>query len=226
MNKIHPTVQLIGDVQIGTGNEILPYAVLIGPIELGDNNFIGPHVTIGTPGQDTRNPRYECSDAPIRIGNRNIIREYTAIQKPCYREITSIGNDCFLMQSVHVPHDAIIEDHVVITPMVVMGGIVHIMEGVNLGISSSVHQYGVVGPYAILGMGAPALKNIRPFSRYVPGRPLSVNKYAVEKFGLEEYVDEIEAYVIDQVRPSSDRVIDLVSRYEDAATKSGRTEYS
>lgn len=225
MNKIDSTVRLIGNVDLGTRNEILPYTVLIGPLEIGDDNYIGPHVTIGTPGQDTRNPRYDCSEALIRVGSRNTIREYTAIQKPCYREITRIGNDCFLMQSVHVPHDAIIEDHVVITPMVVMGGIVRIMEGANLGISSSVHQYGVVGPYSIVGMGAPALKNIRPFCRYVPGKALSVNKYAVDKFGLSDYGDEIEAYVTENAVPTSVKVIELVSRYEQAAKDSGRSEY-
>ena len=225
MNKIDKTVKIIGDVELGEKNEILPYSVLIGPLRIGNNNYIGPHVTIGTPGQDTRNPKYESSDAKIAIGDGNIIREYTAIQKPCYRDITQVGDNCFLMQSVHVPHDAIVENDVVITPMVAMGGICRIMEGANLGLSSTIHQYGVVGPYSIVAMGAPTLKNIRPFCRYIPGKAISVNQYAIDKFGFAEFQDEIEAYLFEKVRPESKTILDLISRYESAAKESGRPEY-
>ena len=105
MNEIHPTVILEDNVVIGNGNKILPYTVIYGPTEIGDDNIIGPHVVIGGPGQDTRNPRYDSSNAFIHIGNNNIIREFCAIQRPCYENITYIGNEVFLMQSVHIPHD-------------------------------------------------------------------------------------------------------------------------
>lgn len=224
-NKIDSTVTIRGDVELGNGNEILPYSVLIGPLKIGDNNYIGPHVVIGTPGQDTRNPRYDSSECRIEIGNGNIIREFTAIQKPCYRDITKIGNDCFLMQSVHVPHDAVIDDEVVITPMVVMGGIVRLMRGANLGISSSLHQYSVVGHYSIVGMGAAAVKNLKPFSRHVPRTPISVNEYAIHKFGFDAVADEIRAYVLDDIRPSSAALISLIDEYEKAHSASGREAY-
>ena len=225
MNKIDPTVQIQGDVEFGSGNEILPYTVLIGPLTIGDDNYIGPHVTIGTPGQDTRNPRYDSSDCSIEIGNGNIIREYTGIQKPCYRDLTQIGNNCFLMQSVHVPHDAIIDDDVVITPMVVMGGIAHIMKGANLGLSCNVHQYSVVGAYSIVGMGAAVTKNVRPFSVYVPGKRPRVNRYAVEKFGFKEFTDEIESYISELKMPTSEPVQSLVEEFDELHVASKRGLY-
>ncbi|MDX5478879.1 MAG: hypothetical protein LPJ98_10520, partial [Cyclobacteriaceae bacterium] len=123
MNKIHPTVIFEGDVKIGENNEILPYTVLYGPLEIGDNNWIGPQVVIGTPGEDTKNPRHDASKNFIKIGNNNIIREHVAVQKPCYGEITLIGNDTFLMHGAHVPHDAILYDGVTLAPNVVVGGI-------------------------------------------------------------------------------------------------------
>jgi len=225
VNKIDPTVVIRGDVEIGTGNEILPYSVLIGPLTIEDNNYIGPHVTIGTPGQDTKKPRYDSSECRIQIGSGNIIREYTAIQKPCYRDITRIGNNCFLMQSVHVPHDAIIDDDVVITPMVVMGGITHIMTGANLGISSSIHQYSVIGAYSLVGMGSAVTKNVRPFSIYVPGKPVRLNRYAIKKFGLENYCDEIKAYVAEGTWPTSSSVLAIVSQFDTAHIASKRDMY-
>lgn len=224
-NTIDPTVLIRGDVQIGTGNEILPYTVLIGPLVIGDDNLIGPHVAIGTPGSDTRNPRHDSSACRIEIGSRNIIREYTAVQKPCYGDITRVGDDCYLMQSVCVPHDAILEDKVVVCPMVVIAGIVRIMEGANLGISCSIHQNSVIGAYSIVGMGAAVTKNVRPFSRYVPGKNISVNAYAVAKYGFEGMSEEIEAYVMEGVPPKTAKVAGLVARFERAHAGSSRGLY-
>lgn len=224
-NKIHPTAILGDRVELGDNNEIGPYSVLYGPISIGNDNFIAPHVTIGTPGQDTRNPRYDSSECRIEIGDRNIIREYTAIQKPCYRYITKIGNDVFIMQSVHVPHDAVIDDFVVITPMVVLSGIVRLLKGANLGVGCSVNQYCVVGHYSIVGMGAPLLKNLKPFSRYVPNKALTVNKYAVNKFGFSPMEDEISAYVLRDVPPVSNQLKDIVDEYQACCQASGRDSY-
>ena len=224
-NLIHPTAIIEGDVDIGEGNEIGPYSVLYGPLSIGNGNWIGPHVTIGTPGQDTRNPRYDSSQSSIEIGNDNIVREYTAIQKPCYRDITKIGNRVFLMQSVHVPHDAIIQDDVVITPMVVMGGIVRILSGATLAVGCSVHQYSIVGHYSIVAMGAALTKNVRPFSKYVPGKEVTVNDYAVKKHGFYDVRDQILAYLADGTRPIDSRLQRITDEFDKLSADSGRQVY-
>lgn len=224
-NLIHPTAIIHGGVEMGDRNEIGPYSVIYGPLVMGDDNWIGPHVAIGTPGQDTRNPRYDSSKSIIKIGNNNIIREFTAIQKPCYRDITRIGNGVFIMQSVHVPHDAIIHDDVVITPMVVMGGIVNILQGATLALGCSVHQYSVVGHYSIVAMGTALAKNVRPFAKYVPRKAVSVNDYAVKKYGFEGVRDQIVAYLMDGVKPVDYRLVKIVDEFELLSVESGRDVY-
>jgi UDP-N-acetylglucosamine acyltransferase len=224
-NTIHPTAIVEGDVQLGVGNVIGPYCCLYGPLTIGDDNLIGPHVAIGTPGQDTRNPRYDSSTKPIALGSRNIVREFTGIQKPCYRDITLLGNDIHLMQSVHIPHDAILEDRVVVTPMVAIGGIARIMEGATLSMGCTVHQYSVVGQYCIIATNAPVTKNVRPFSRYIPGKPVSVNRYAVKKFGYEDAANEIEDFVLRGILPKSERLGALVEHYMKHHVDSGREQY-
>ncbi|WP_275099275.1 hypothetical protein [Sedimenticola hydrogenitrophicus] len=224
-NLIHPTAIIQGDVEIGDCNEIGPYSVIYGPLTIGNGNWIGPHVTIGTPGQDTRNPRYDSSQSRIEIGNDNIIREYTAIQKPCYKDITRIGNRVYIMQSVHVPHDAIIHDDVVLTPMVVMGGIVNILQGATLAVGCSVHQYSVVGHYSIVAMGAALAKNVRPFVKYVPRSAVSVNDYAIKKYGFEDVRDQIVGYLMEGVRPMDARLVKIVDEFELLSSESGRGVY-
>ena len=225
MNEIHSTVIIDSRVSLGTGNKILPYTILQGPLEIGCDNIIGPHVVIGSPGQDTRNPRYDSSNKKIFIGSNNIIREFTAIQKPVYEDITSLGSNIYLMQSVHIPHDAILEDNVVITPMASIAGIVRLLEGCNVGLGVQIHQRSVVGQFAIVGMGATVLKNVKPFSRFVPRSPLSVNIYAIQKFGFTEYTDEISKYVLEKIEPHSEKLLSIIHHYRDYHKLSGRQEY-
>lgn len=224
-NRIHPTAILEGDVVLGSNNVVLPYSVLTGPLEIGDDNIIGPHAVIGSPGQDTREPRHDSSRCRIRIGSGNIIREHVAIQKPCYGDLTSIGDRAHIMHNAHVPHDAVIEDDVVLTPGVVLAGLVHVLRGANLALGCVVHQRSVIGQYSIAAMGSVVTKNIRPFSRYIPGRPVSVNEYAIGKYGFGECRDEIREYVLSGVEPRSPELCAIVGRYAELHVASGRPEH-
>jgi UDP-N-acetylglucosamine acyltransferase len=224
-NEIHPTAIIGPGVTMGKNNKILPYTIIWGPTTIGDNNIIGPHAVIGSTGQDSRNPRYDSSASPIEIGNNNIIREFTAVQKPAYRDITRIGNDVFLMQGVHIPHDAILHDNVIIAPNTVLGGIVTLMKAANIGIGVSFHQFSVIGQYSMVAMGATIVKNVRPFSSQIPGKAPKVNMYAVRKFGFEEYTPEIEAYVLNGTKPVSDAISSIVEEFERCHVDSKRKLY-
>ena len=225
MNNIHPTAIIGPKVLLGDNNTIYPNTVICGPTRIWDDNVIGPNVVIGTPGQDTRNPRYDSSECQIVIGNRNIIREFTAIQKPCYESLTILGNDIFLMQSVHIPHDAQISDKVVITPMCALAGITKILEGANLALGCTITQHSVIGHYSIVAMGAAVMKNVKPFSRFIPNRKISVNEYAIKKFGFQEYFDEIYNYVMNDISPKSNIIVDIINEFNEKHAKSGMPLY-
>lgn len=224
-NEIHPSVIVQGDVKMGRGNRIFPQTLLIGPLVIGDDNLIGPQVVIGMPGEDSRDRYYDPGERRVVVGDRNIIREHSSITKPCLHAATVVGNDVFLMQGVHVPHDGIIEDHVVAAVKVSLGGYTHIMPGANLAMGCAVHQRGIVGAYSIVSMNSPLLHNLRPFARFIPSRPLSVNVYALEKFGLQQYLDEVSAYVLEGKRPTSDSILAVTERYEKLHRDSGRKQY-
>jgi UDP-N-acetylglucosamine acyltransferase len=205
-NKIHSTVIIEGNVEIGVNNVIHPFTVLIGPLKIGDNNIIGPHVVIGSPGQDTRNPRYDSKAHKVSIGNNNIIREFCAIHKSCYGEITEMKNDIYVMQGSSINHDVVVEDKVVIASNVAVAGLVHLLEGSYLGMGVTVNQRCVVGHYSIVAQGVPVVKNIKPFSRHIPKKLISVNKYAIQKYGLSEFENEITNFVVNNNAPSSQRI--------------------
>ncbi|WP_415062041.1 hypothetical protein [Bdellovibrio sp.] len=224
-NEIHPSVIIDGDVVLGKNNRILPYTILRGPLSIGDNNIIGPHCAIGTPGADTRNPRYNDASCKIQIGNNNIIREFSSIQKPCYEDLTIIKNDVHIMPGVTIQHDSILEDQVTLTAGVTLAGLTRILKGSYLGMGATVSQRNVIGQYSIVAMGAPAIKGVKPFSRYIPGQPLSVNTYAIDKYGFTGQSKEIEQYVINNLRPTSTKLVEIISIYENLLKERNPREY-
>ena len=129
------------------------------------------------------------------------------------------------MQSVHIPHDAHVYDKAVITPMCVLAGIVKVLEGANLAIGCSVNQYTIVGQYSIAAAGAVVMKNIKPFSRFIPGKQISVNKYAIEKYGFGAFEKEIEAYVLNDVAPFSIPIKTIVETFDYWVAKYGHETY-
>jgi UDP-N-acetylglucosamine acyltransferase len=225
-NRIHATAVIEGDVHLGEGNVIGPYCVLIGPLVIGSRNHIGPSAVIGTPGQDTRDRHYDSSQRSVVIGDDNIIREFVAIQKPAYtKRETRIGSNVFLMQGVHIPHDAVVEDDVVITPNVVLAGMAHVMQGANLALSSAVAQYVVVGAHAIVAANAAVVRNVRPFSKFIPGRPLAVNDVGIARAGFGDFEPEIRAFVLEGTEPTSPELKSIILRYRQLIALNEVSEY-
>lgn len=224
-NIIHPTAIIGKDVELGYGNIILPYTVIEGKVRIGNGNRIGPYGVIGCPATDTKHVDYGYDDPCVVIGNDNEIREFSLVEQPCYEEHTVIGNKVFIMQGVHVSHDVHIQDKAVLTNTSVLAGIVKVLEGANVAMACTINQYTVVGQYSIVATNSACMKNVRPFSRYIPGKPVSVNKYALEKYGLMEYYDEIEDYVLRNIRPHSEKISSIVSEFDKWVAKYGHQTY-
>ena len=225
MNKIHSSCIIESGVSFGVGNEILPNTIIYGPVKIGDNNKIGPGVVIGMPGQDTRNRSYDASQSIIEIGSDNIIREFSSIQKPCYEDKTVIADRTFLMHGVHIPHDAILQDDVIVTPGCVLAGIVKVLKGASIGISSAIHQRSVIGHYSMIAMSSSITKNIKPFTIFTPGKPPRVNRYAIDKYGFHEYQDEIINYVLYGIVPKADPLLLMVDEFNTLHNLSKRPLY-
>ncbi|MEG2227271.1 MAG: hypothetical protein RRY39_02095 [Odoribacter sp.] len=223
-NIIHPTAIIGSNVVLGKNNNIGPYSILDGNIVIGDNNIIGPHVIIGCEPTDTKHIE-KNNDCRLLIGNNNIIREFSLIELPCYEKETIICDDVFIMQGVHISHDVHIKDKVVITNTSVIAGIVKILEGANISMACTINQYSVIGQYSIAATNSAVMKNIKPFSRYIPNKPLSVNKYALTKFGFEEYEKEITDYVLYDIPVVSEKLKLIMNEFNYWVAKYGHNTY-
>jgi len=224
-NKIHQTAIIGKDVVLGNNNTIGPYSIIEGKTIIGNNNTIGPYVLIGCEPTDSKHIEYKKSKSQIIIGNGNNIREYSLIEQPCYEDKTIIKNDTFLMQGVHVSHDVIIHDKAVITNLSVIAGLVKLLEGSNIAMACTINQYTVIGHYSITATNSAVMKNVKPFSRYIPGKAVSVNYYAIKKFHLEEFTNEIEEYVQSNIPMKSPAMKTIMDEFDFWVNKYNRPTY-
>lgn len=212
-NQVHDTAIIGDEVMLGTGNIIGPYTVILGHVELGDDNWIGPHVAIGTP-PETRGGAHpaawngDSTAGSIRIGDRNVIREFTTVQQG-WADITIVGSDCYLMTKCHVPHDGQLGDRVTVSCSVMIGGHTVVGSGANLGLGTVVHQKLVIGEGAMVGMGSVVTRNIPPYA-LAYGNPAVVR--GANRLGLERAEFEASSVqAIDSAYRQSGDVTGLLS---------------
>jgi UDP-N-acetylglucosamine acyltransferase len=202
VNRIHPTAVIGAGVELGGGNVIGPFAVIVGPARIGDDNWIGPHVCIGTPPEYRGKPHPagwdgELAGAGVRIGDRNIVREFSAITQGT-ADPTTVGDDCYLLARCQVGHDSVLQNFVTLANAVQLGGHTSVWSWVNLGIGAVVHQRVHVGPGAMVGMGSAVVKDVEPFSvtKGSPARATGVNRVGLSRLGCsDDIVEEFAAYL-------------------------------
>lgn len=186
-NTVSEGVVIGKDVEIGHGNTILPGTIIVGDTVIGDDNIIGPYAIIGTPAQHRTyyDSGIDHSKYRITIGSQNVLREFSTIHSPSVRD-TVIGDDCFFMAYSHVPHDARIGNGVTLTNGTQIAGHSTIMDYVNVGLNTAIHQYTTVGPYSILGMGSIVTKDIPPFVKYRNFECFGINSIGMQRNGFNE----------------------------------------
>ncbi|MBW4647136.1 MAG: acyl-ACP--UDP-N-acetylglucosamine O-acyltransferase [Kastovskya adunca ATA6-11-RM4] len=188
--ELHPTVTVgayavIGEqVKVGSGTTIGAHAILEGPVEIGADNRIFPGAAIGLEPQDLK---YDGAESWVKIGDRNRIREYVTINRATGAgQSTVVGNGNLLMACVHVAHNCVIEDHVVIANNVALAGHVHIESRAVIGGVLGIHQFVHIGRQAMVGGMSRIDRDVPPFTLVEgnPARVRSLNLVGLKRAGL------------------------------------------
>ncbi len=166
--KIHPTAlvsnkaqlgdnveigafSIIGDeVKIGDGTVVKSHVVIEGDTTIGKNNVIFPFATIGLAPQDLK---FRSEKSKVVIGDNNSIREYVTIHIGTRdgAMLTKVGSNCLLMVGVHIAHDCIVGNHVILANNATLAGHVELGDHVVIGGLSALHQFVRVGAGAMIG---------------------------------------------------------------------------
>jgi UDP-N-acetylglucosamine acyltransferase len=180
MTKVHPTAivspsarladdvevgpySLIGpDVTLGSGVRIASHVIIEGVTELGEGCVVHPFAVLGAAPQHTG---HQGEPTRLVIGARNLIREQVTMHcgTAMGRGVTTVGSDGFFMVGVHIGHDCIVGDHVIMANTATLGGHTVVEDYVIMGGLSAAHQYTRIGRHAFVGGMAGVNHDVIPF---------------------------------------------------------------
>lgn len=176
------------EVEIGPGSVIESHAVIKGPTVIGANNHIYQFSTVGeaTPDLKFRGEATRCI-----IGDNNVIREGVTIHRGTVqdRAETVIGNNNLFMAYVHIGHDSVVGNNVIMVNNASLAGHVKVSDWAILSGFTLVHQFCKIGSHAFAGMATVIGKDVPAFVT-VSGSPAeakTINTEGLRRRGFSDH---------------------------------------
>ena len=189
---VDPTAHVGPDVTIG------PYAIIGPKVAIGERCHVAGHAVLernaklgaavrvgyGTViGNDPQDLKYGGEETWVEIGEGTVIREYCTINRGTTATgKTSVGQRCFLMSYVHLAHDCVIGNDVIIANAVQMAGHVTVEDRAIISGLVPIHQFVRIGTFAFVGGGSRVHQDVPPYTKAV-GNP--VHLYGLNSVGLQ-----------------------------------------
>jgi UDP-N-acetylglucosamine acyltransferase len=168
------------NVTLGAGTRLHHHASVEGNTVLGECCEVFPYACIGGKTQDLK---YQGGSPGLRIGDRNVFREYVTVHCATRDgEFTRLGSDNVLLASCHIAHDCTLGNHIVMSNGAVLGGHVLVEDFVLVGGYGGIHQFCRLGAYAMLSATAKLVHDLPPYF-IADGTPAEVR--AINRVGLE-----------------------------------------
>lgn len=189
---IEPNVTIHGEVTIGEKTWIGSSVTLYDGARIGKNCKIFPGAVVSAIPQDLK---FVGEKTTLEIGDGTTVRECATLNRgtKAYGK-TVIGKNCLLMAYVHVAHDCIIGDRVVMANSVNLAGHVEIEDDALLGGISAVQQFVKVGKHAFVTGGSKVRKDVPPYIKVgrEPVQYQGVNSIGLRRKGFSaEKINEI-----------------------------------
>ncbi|HEU4838060.1 MAG TPA: acyl-ACP--UDP-N-acetylglucosamine O-acyltransferase [Micavibrio sp.] len=182
MSQIHPTAIIDPKAVIGSDVSIGPYCVVGPNVKLGDRVELKAHVVIDghtTVGEGTRifpfasigsapqDLKYRGEPSQLIIGKNNTIREHVTMNPGTQSGAmkTVVGDDGLFMVGVHVAHDCVIGNRVIMANNATLAGHVQVGDNVLIGGLSAVHQFVRIGAFAVIGGMSGVESDVIPYGR-------------------------------------------------------------
>ncbi len=183
--RIGPWSYIGPDVEIGNDCVIHSHVVIKGPTRIGCDNEIFQFATLG---EATPDLKYRGEPTQLIVGDHNKIREGVTVHRGTVQDKgeTRIGSHNLIMAYVHVGHDCVIGDHVILVNNASLAGHVLVDDWAFLSGYTLVHQYVNVGAHAFVGAAAYLNQDVPAYVMATghPAVPRTVNKVGLERRGF------------------------------------------
>lgn len=194
---IDPSARLASDVEVGaysiigphveidSGTRVGPHVVIEGHTSIGKNNEIFQFASLGAVPQDKK---YAGEPTRLEIGDNNTIREFCTLNVGTAQDvgITRVGNDNWIMAYVHIAHDCQVANHTIMANNATLAGHVHLGDWVILGGFTTVHQFCIIGEYAMTAFASAVAQDVPPFVTAHGNRavPAGINSEGMKRRGF------------------------------------------
>lgn len=182
--EIGPYVVIEGPVRVGPRTRVGPHAVLMGDTHLGADNVVHPGAVLGDVPQDLA---YRDAPSGVRIGDRNVFREYAQVHRGTQPDtFTVMGDGNFLMVNAHVAHNCRIGSRVVVANGALVAGHVVVDDDAFISGNCVVHQHVRIGRLSIMRGLSRTSRDVPPFA-LVDGTHVvrGVNRVGLRRAGFD-----------------------------------------
>ncbi len=203
--QIHPSAIVSKKAELGENVIIGPYCIIDDDVKIGDGTFLRAFVTIKkyttigancniyeytAIGNEPQDHGFSSDEITyVIIGDNNLIRENVTINRATGQgNATRVGNDCFIMDAVHLAHNVQIGNNVTIANKVGLAGYAQVGDHVVFGGMAGVHQFVRIGDYCMIGGLFRVVKDVPPYT-LASGEPLrltGLNRVGLERGGINE----------------------------------------
>jgi UDP-N-acetylglucosamine acyltransferase len=189
MSRIHPTALVDSEACLDSTVTVGPFCIIgpnvtIGPhsvlesraeilpfTTLGESCVVGTGAVLGGPPQDHK---FHGEITFLRIGDRNVIREYVTIHRATGEGMaTELGDDNMIMAYSHIGHNCRLGSHISMANYAGISGHVLIEDRVVISGLVGVHQYVRIGTLAMVGGFSKVVQDVPPYMM-ADGRPTEV----------------------------------------------------
>lgn len=180
MSRIHPLALIDTKAELADDVEVGPFSVIGPKVRIDSGSWIGPHVvitgrtTIGKKnrifqfaslGEEPQDKKYAGEDTELIMGDNNYVRELCNFSRGTSQGggKTMIGNDNWIMACVHIAHDCVLGDNIIMANNASLAG--HVTVG-NFAILSGytlIHQFCIVGEHSFTSFASHVNQSIPPY---------------------------------------------------------------
>ncbi len=160
---IEPFVTIDKNVVIGEGTRLGTGCTILEGARIGKNCNIFPGAVIAAVPQDLK---FAGEETTVEIGDNTTIRECVTVNRGTVAKgKTVVGSNCLLMAYVHIAHDCILGNNIIIGNASQIAGEVVIDDFAILSGGCLVHQFVHIGAHVMIQGGSKIGKDVPPFSK-------------------------------------------------------------
>lgn len=182
--KIDAFAWIDKNVEIGDGTWIGPNATVMEGARIGKNCKIFPGAVVSAIPQDLK---FKGEETTAEIGDNTTLRECVTVNRgTASKGKTVVGDSCLLMAYVHIGHDSLLGNNIIISNSTNVAGEIEIDDFAVISGDVQIHQFVHIGGHVMISGGSLVRKDVPPYVTvaHEPVSYVGVNSIGLRRRGF------------------------------------------